>query len=215
MGIGASAWICRAPRSFLTNGVYGKWIRSHNAVVKVDRTLFVRAGLGPKYADWSIDRINNEVRRELNDLTTLHGGIVTDEQGPLWYSGLAKGDESALLPDVEQLLKAFDVDRIVVGHSYADAAITPRFDGRVVMIDIGISRAYDNIGKVGCLEIDGGKAYALHRGQKLDLPKDENGPDMLRYLRQAAALDPKPSPLAARIENWKRSKPFSSRRNLC
>lgn len=186
--------------AFAPDGVYGKWIRSHNAVIKIDRTLFVHAGLGPKYADWSIDKINGEVRRELNDLTSLHGGIVTDEDGPLWYAGLAKGDEAALQQGVERLLKHFDVDRIVIGHSYADAAITPRFGGRVVMIDIGISRAYDNVGKVGCLEIDGGKAFALHRGHKLDLPSDESGPAMLQYLQQAAALDPQPSPLAQRIE---------------
>lgn len=186
--------------AFAPDGVYGKWIRAHNAVVKIDRTLFVHAGLGPKYADWTIDKINAEVRRELNDLTSLHGGIVTDEDGPLWYAGLAKGDETALQPGLEQLLKHFDVDRIVIGHSYADAAITPRFGGRVVMIDIGISRAYDNVGKVGCLEIEDGKVFALHRGQELELPADENGPGMLQYLKQAAALDPQPSPLAPRIE---------------
>lgn len=186
--------------AFGPEGVYGKWIRSHDAVVKIDRTLFVHAGLGAKYADWPIDKINDEVRAELKDLTTLHGGIVTDEQGPLWFSGLAKGDEDAERPLVARLLKQFDVDRIVVGHTYANAAITPRFDGRVVMIDVGISRAYDNVGKVGCLEIDHGKAYALHRGHRLELPADENGAGMLRYLEQAAALDPKPSPLLPRIE---------------
>ena len=94
-----------------------------------------------------------------------------------------------------ELLKHFDVDRIVIGHSYAQAAITPRFGGKVVLIDIGLSRVYDNIGKMGCLEIEGDHAVAIHRGQKLELPKDENGPDMLRYLKEAAALDPQPSPL--------------------
>ena len=92
------------------------------------------------------------------------------------------------------------MDRIVIGHSYAQAAITPRFGGKVVMIDIGLSRVYDNIGKMGCLEIEGDHAVAIHRGQRLELPKDENGPDMLRYLRSAAALDPQPSPLLKRIQ---------------
>jgi hypothetical protein len=52
---------------------------------------------------------------------------------------------------------------------------------------------------MGCLVIEGKEAYALHRGQKLELPKDQHGPDMLRYLREAAALDPKPSALEPRI----------------
>ncbi len=192
--------------AFSATGQYGSWIRSHNAVIKIDRTLFVHAGLGPKYADWSLDEINRKVRDELDDFSKLHGGIVTDDQGPFWYTGLAKGNETELEPLVDSLLKHFDVDRIVIGHTYADAAITPRFHGKVILIDIGLSRIYDNIGKLGCLEIDRGHAYALHRGQGLELPKDENGPDMLRYLKQAAALDPQPSPLAARIQKLEKSR---------
>jgi hypothetical protein len=186
--------------AFAANGIYGRWLRSHDAVVKIDRTLFLHGGLGRKYADWSIDRMNDEVRRELNDFTRLHGGIVTDEDGPLWNRALATGDEAQLAPLVDELLKHFDVDRIVVGHSYAQAAITPRFGGKVVLIDIGLSRVYDNVGKMGCLEIEGDHVVAIHRGQKLELPKDENGPDMLRYLKAAAALDPAPSPLLKRID---------------
>lgn len=191
--------------AFAPDGVYGRWIRSHNTIIKINRTLFVHAGLGQKYEDWTLDGINDEVRAELNDFTKLHGGIATDEEGPLWFRGLAKGDENELAPLVDALLKRFDVDRIVVGHTYAQAAITPRFGGKVVMIDIGLSRVYDNVGKVGCLEIDGNHAIAIHRGQKLELPKDETGPDMLRYLREAAALDPKPSPLEKRIAELTKS----------
>jgi hypothetical protein len=186
--------------AFAPDGPYGAWIRSHNSVIKIDRTLFVHAGLGPKYVDWQIGAINTAVRQELSDLTRLHGGVTIDPDGPLWYRDLAAGDEQQLAPLVDKLLEHFNVDRIVVGHTYADAAITPRFGGKVILIDIGISRVYDNIGKIGALEIDDGNAYALHRGQKLELPKDENGPDMLRYLREAAVLDPAPSPLLQRID---------------
>ncbi len=187
--------------AFSAQGEYGKWLRGENTVIKIDRTLFVHAGLGPKYVNWSIDRINDETRLELNDFTRLHGGIVTDLEGPLWYTGLAKGNEQQLEPQVDALLKHFDVDRIVIGHTYAGGAVTPRFGDKVIMVDVGIPRVYDNIAKIGCLEIDKGEAVALHRGQKLSLPKDEDGPDMLRYLRQAEALDPKPSPLVDRIAN--------------
>jgi calcineurin-like phosphoesterase family protein len=144
--------------AFSSEGVYGKWIRSHNTVIKIDRTLYLHAGLGEKYASWPLERINQEVRDELNDLTRLHGGIVTDEEGPLWFRGLAKGDDAAL---VDQLLKHFDVDRIVIGHTYAQGAVTPRFDGKVFLIDVGISRFYDNTGKVGCLEIAHGTPRAI------------------------------------------------------
>jgi TPR repeat protein len=186
--------------AFGPEGKYGKWLRGQNAVIKIDRTLFLHAGLGHKYADWDIDNINEEVRRELTDFTRLHGGIVTDEQGPLWFRGLASGDEQQLAPLVDALLKQFDVDRIVVGHTYAGGVVSPRFNGKVILVDTGIPRVYDNTGKVACLEIDNGQPVALDRGQKLPLPTDEDGPDMLRYLKAAAALDPQPSPLEGRIE---------------
>ncbi len=192
--------------AFGPEGKYGKWLRGLNTVVKIDRTLFLHAGLGEKYANWDIGKINEEVRLELTDFTRLHGGIVTDEQGPLWNRDLAKGDEQQLAPLVDRLLKHFDVDRIVVGHTYAGGAVGSRFNGEVILVDTGISRAYDNLGKVACLEIDKGEVFALHRGQKLELPKDETGPDMLRYLRAAAALDPKPSPLDARIEDLEKKR---------
>jgi TPR repeat protein len=192
--------------AFSLDGTYGRWIRAHNSVIKIDRTLFVHAGLGPKYMGWETGAINAAVRQELDDFTRLHGGVTIDPDGPLWFQGLALGDEAQFEPLVDGLLKHFDVDRIVIGHAYADAAITPRFDGKVVMVDIGISRVYDNVGKIGCLEIDQGRAYALHRGQKLELPRDENGPDMLRYLREAASLDPAPSPLLRRIEELSKNK---------
>jgi hypothetical protein len=196
--VGNAAGFAEHRAAFAADGVYGKWIRSHNAAVKIGRTLFLHAGLGRKFAGWTIDRINDEVRKELNDFTRLHGGVVTDEEGPLWYRGLASGNEAELAPLVDELLKSFDVDRIVIGHSYAQAAITPRFGGKVVLIDIGLSRVYDNVGKLGCLEIEGDRVVAIHRGQRLELPKDE-GPDLLRYLKTAAALDPAPSPLLGRI----------------
>src|SRR5262249_50986944 len=97
--------------AFAPDGQYGRWIRSQNAIIKIDRTLFVHAGLGTKYQDWSIDQINDEIQQELSDLSRLRGGIVTDPDGPLWFAGLAQGDatRSAVL---DQLLRHFDVDRI-------------------------------------------------------------------------------------------------------
>jgi hypothetical protein len=92
----------------------------------------------------------------------LEGGMVKDPDGPLWYRGLASGDV-ALEPLVEKIRKNFGVERIVISHTYADAAITPRYDRKVILIDI---------------------VYVLHRGTRL---------------KQAAALDPAPSPLQRRI----------------
>jgi hypothetical protein len=180
-------------------GYYGKWIASHDSVIKINDALFLHGGISPKYASMKIKDINQRVRDELKDPTParLQGGIANDQDGPLWYRGLAQGDDS-LASLVDKILKNFGVDWIVIGHTYANAAITPRFDGKVILIDIGLSRVYDGIGKVGCLVIENGKPYVLHRGTRLELPTDA-GNDLLQYLKKAAALDPPPSPLIKRI----------------
>ncbi len=193
------------------DGVYGKWLRSLNAVIRVNDTLFDHAGISAKYASMSIDEINRRVHEELEDPAKLQGGIVTDQEGPLWYRGLAKGDEKQLMNVVDTTLENDGAKREVIAHTYADAAITPRFNGKVIMIDIGLPRVYDNISKIGCLEIVDGQPWALHRGHRLALPKDENGKDMLRYLKEAAALDPAPSPLAARITKLEASPDMSAK----
>src|SRR6185369_10984783 len=109
----------------------------HNAVIKIDNSLFIHAGIGPKYLGWPIDRINQEVRGELASTGGLHGGIVTDPEGPLLYTGLAKGSETEMAPLVDRILRTYGAQRIIIGHSYAGAAVTPRFGGRVILINIG------------------------------------------------------------------------------
>ena len=45
------------------------------------------------------------MRSEIDDLTRLMGGLAVDEDGPLWYRGLAEGSQAELLPHVEALLR--------------------------------------------------------------------------------------------------------------
>jgi hypothetical protein len=179
-------------------GKYGKWIRSHNAVIKIGDTLFLHGGIGPKYVDFSLRYINEQVRQELEDFTKLRGGLVMDGEGPLWYRGLAQDDEMALEPHVKAALKNYQVERMVIGHTPTEGAIIPRFGGKILVIDIGLSRVFDTRLRMACLLIENGKPYALHRGVKLELPSD-SGSGLLSYLRQAAALDPSPSALEKRI----------------
>lgn len=183
--------------AFAPDGVYGKWIRSHKTVVQINDILFSHAGISPKYATYSLERINKAVSDELTNQQNLQGGVVTDLQGPLWYTGFAEGAKGEA--GVDQVLQQFHVAREVVAHVDGAAAVMPFYGGKVIMIDVGLSRLRDNIGTQACLLVDRNKLYALHRGTRLELPKDD-GADMLRYLKQAAALDPKPSPLAARIQ---------------
>jgi len=180
------------------DGTYGKWIRGLNAIVRINDTVFVHGGIGPKYASRSIREINDRIREELNDPSKLQGGWAMDPEGPLWYRGLADGDEQALGMHVAAVLKNLKAERMVIGHTFTDGAITPRFGGKVLQIDIGLARIYDPLLRQECLVIENGRPFVLHRGTRLELPTDE-GKDMLRYLKEASALDPQPSSLRKRI----------------
>lgn len=182
--------------AFGRDGKYGRWLRQRDVVAVVGNSLFVHGGLSPKYGDVPTDTLNATVRDELSDPARVEGGMALDEQGPLWYRGLALEPEATLRPHVDALLARHGVARIVVGHTVTPGAVIPRVDGKVVLIDVGLSEGY---GKgEAALVVEEGVAFARHRGTQLRLTA---GPDLLGYLKAAAALDPSPSPLLPLIAN--------------
>ncbi len=178
------------------NGKYGRWIRAHNAVIQVNDTVFVHGGISPKYADMPFEQINNRIRDELNDFSMLKGGLIQDTEGPLWYRKLAAGEEADLAEHVQRFLDLHGARRMVIGHTPTAGAIMPRFGGKALLIDVGLSASHGS--RLSCLVIEGDKAYALHRGERLLIPSDTGFP-FLEYLKRAAALDPSPSPLEKTI----------------
>ena len=177
-------------------GKYGEWIRKNDAVIKVNDIVFMHGGWSPKYAEKTIADLNTAVHFELADFSRLPGGIVMDTEGPLWYRGLARDPEAALQEHLDKLLNALQAKALTIGHTPTAGAVLTRFDGRVIMIDVGMSKVYG--GPPACLVIEGGKRMALHRGKLLELPSDKAS--MLAYLKAAAALDPQPSPLQKLID---------------
>ena len=182
-------------RAFEPNGEYGKWIRGHNTVIKINDTLFLHAGISPKYARRAIRRINETVRAALidplADLKKLNTGILLDPEGPLWYRGLAREPWSRLKSHVEAVLKKHGVQRLVIGHTLTLGAVRPRFGARVVMIDVGLAAFYG--GTEACLILKDGQVYALHRGRLLPIPEEET--EVASYLKKVAAVDLAPSTL--------------------
>jgi len=183
--------------AFGPNGKYGKWILSHNVVIKINDTLFVHGGIGPKYAAMSPAAINETIRKELGEFSMSSAIVTRDSQGPLWNRELAEGDEALLTPHVDLLLKNLGVNRIVLGHTTTRTTVIPRFGCKVILDDVGLSRVYG--GPPACLVIRKDGAYALHRGKMLTIPCD-SGKGLLEYLRSAAALDPPPSPIEKTIQ---------------
>ena len=143
--------------AFGPEGVYGKWLRSLNTEIRINDTLFVHSGISRKYCSTSIDEVNRRVREELNDPAKLPGGIVTDQEGPFWYRGLAQGDEKDMMVVVDATLENSDAKREAFGHTYAAASITPRFNGKVILLDTSLPGESGSVSSIGCLLIDEGK----------------------------------------------------------
>lgn len=61
------------------------WVRQHNAVIKINRTLFLHRGISPEVLDMSITEINEQIRHELNAGLGEERGLSETETGPLWY----------------------------------------------------------------------------------------------------------------------------------
>jgi hypothetical protein len=80
---------------------------------------------------------------------------------------------------------------MVIGHTPTEGLIFPRYGGRVIQIDVGLSKAYG--GPPAALLLENGKAIAIHRGRRIPLPEGDDE-SVLRYVREVAA-----GPDAARL----------------
>ena len=144
------------------------------AVVKLGDTLFVHGGISAAYAPLSPEQINRRVADALKAQDESPTSIINDPAGPLWYRGLisrAPGDETTVAPivaggaqplaidqEIDLVLEAFNVDRIVVGHTPSTSGIVSSDDGSLWRTDSAISRAYG--GKPSYLEIVGNRVAA-------------------------------------------------------
>lgn len=173
-------------QAFSPKGQYGRVLLERDAIVKVNDILFLHGGISEKYVATPIAELNRKIRAELRDFTLLEGGITTDEKGPLWDRGLAVEPETpATAGLVASILAANGVSRIVIGHTPTSGAVMPRFGGKVMLIDVGLSTAFNR--SLACLIVEDGKFFALHRGVKIPIPDAE---DPAAYLKKAAEADP-------------------------
>jgi hypothetical protein len=176
-----------------TQGVYGRWVLTHDTLIRIDDTLYLHGGLGPEYAGFDVDVMNKAVVAALRHQPEKPGGphdILWNEQGPLWYRGLAKNPEASEDANVAAILAHDHVRHIVIGHTKQYTMINSRFDGAVILTDVFSPTLCAD--PHAFLIKEGDKLTAVHRGRRFELPT--SGPAHDAYLAQIAALDKAATP---------------------
>ena len=163
--------------AFGREGEYGRWLRERHAVARINGYVFVHGGISPAAAALGCAGINERVRSELQaipvgDAEQLAAFLITREDGPLWYRGLALEDELAFADELEQILDAMQARALIVGHTVpSDGRVTARFGGRIVQIDTGmLGGSFYPAGRASALEIVGDRFTAIYEEGREELP---------------------------------------------
>ena len=177
-------------------GEYATWVFGNKVAVQVNDAIFLHGGISGFYCQNSLASLTEKVTAALRQFDPQAPGILVDEYGPLWYRGLAGEKPAAPVETVDAILAHHGARRIVIGHTPTSGVIWPRYDGKVILIDTGISEAYG--GHVAYLELTPQGVFAGYRGGKLALP--QSGADRLGYLEKVAELNPENPSLARRLQ---------------
>lgn len=131
---------------FDARSVLGQWLRSRPAVMKIDRLLLMHAGISPELVaqGFTLPDLNHALREVISGVAPTEQGareraaFLLGPLGPLWYRGYfpeQRGFPAASQADVDAVLKHFDVDRVIVGHTRVPV-VTPLYGGKVIAVQV-------------------------------------------------------------------------------
>ncbi|MCE5325426.1 MAG: metallophosphoesterase [Planctomycetaceae bacterium] len=144
-------------------GQYGRWLRTHNTVIKINDVMYIHAGLPPAMANLTLDEINDNVRKALSGDRSLKGLLRSG--GPLWYRNYVDEDPAVVAEACDAAFAKYGVAHAVVGHTVA--GIKAFGEGRVICIDSGMSAVYK--GNASALVIEKGTFTAIIPGKPAEL----------------------------------------------
>ncbi len=78
-------WMARHPLGFIeqreafaANGIYGKWVRGHEAIAEIDGIIFVHGGISPELASMKLSAINARVHEEISTFDACKQSLVDE-----------------------------------------------------------------------------------------------------------------------------------------
>ncbi|KAF4673115.1 hypothetical protein FOL46_007823 [Perkinsus olseni] len=129
-------------------------------------TIFVHGGVLPALTDRSIDELNEQASRMIND-GALKNPLFLSESSPVWSRVYALGMDEEACPPLIDVLRHYGVARMVVGHTPSEGGrMKVRCGGRVILADVALSRwmaRYPHHGHPAALEMTLVNATHLER----------------------------------------------------
>lgn len=147
----------------------GRWLRSHNAVIRIGDFLFVHAGYSPELdtLGLDLDEINRRIRDTIGPPAwpardQLGPHLIWHQQGPMWYRGHfdAHAAQWGGKPTDEQLdaiLERNGAKHIVIGHTVVEDIGWLDAKKRVLGIDV----KWSNPGEGEGLLVENGVIHAV------------------------------------------------------
>lgn len=128
---------------FAADSELGAWLRRRATVLRLGDTLFLHGGLHPSFANGKFDlgALNAAFRARLDSsrealLADPEGSFLLGADGPIWYRGYFEPAQATAI-QIDRLLAAAKVKRLVVGHTTVDQ-ISLLYQGRVIGIDAAL-----------------------------------------------------------------------------
>jgi hypothetical protein len=178
------------------NGPYGAWVKDNQVAIKINDTVFLHGGISQKYCKLSLESMTEQAIAAMESFDPSVMSIIDDPLGPVWYRGLAYGEEGGLYEQVlDIILERYGAKRIVVGHTPTGGVVWPRFDQKVVLNDTGIANYYG--AHKGLLEITPEGVTAIYGEDRLALPQSND--ERVDYLRAVIEIDANNAQLKTRL----------------
>lgn len=138
--------------ALMSGGPYAKRLAEFPAVLKLGETIFVHAGVLPRWAEYGIDRINAEVSEwfmgNITEPNSTRG--VDNGDKVMWTRQLSYDVGYYDCTVLDESLRILGAKRMIVAHTVRPE-ITSDCNDKLWAIDVGMSRAYG--GMIQLLEI--------------------------------------------------------------
>lgn len=150
-------------RMFRPGGTLSQILAKRNIVLRIGHHLFCHGGILPHHLDMSnnnLHLINDVTRKFLRNIpvspdeSQILNTCIFHQQGILWsrlYVEMLESSRDVLEQVVDDVLNRTNCKHIYVGHNTVQF-VAPILNAKVILTDVGLSRAYPN-GDVQMVEI--------------------------------------------------------------